>query len=883
MAEDSTTSQGNGNPDSLLNEADDLLRELDLDDDVGGGSEGDAALVIDGFAIDSDDEGDDGDGAGSKKNGDAGQQDPMKAPAAGASSAPSSNGGDTAAAVESPLDDGMDHPLSEVMLSQPAVLDPLSGMASSTTSATSQQGSAVSPAASATSATMDRWTQQTSKFASSFATMAKQAASQVAAAGHMAAATAVQPVTSRPGIPPSYNPTANAVGATMAQGAPMGAPGVMPAAGSAANPTATQVTQISELDGDQKKRLIQDYVGDLLPGEEIIMFLSNLLHVSETSGVSYSANQTPDNTMMWCCLMTYYRLILFATSATAYAPPACPPGLDPKGWLGEQQPRNKVEVTLGSIDRVEKTVYQSGGSSFMGLVITSKDCCRTIRFSTSSFTDTGRALESLNIYAFPGRRNLGYLFAFESKRKDVMASVVVDKTTGQQTITLPPAPKRFDAMAEFSRLLKKTGASQSPWSLWPSINHEYKLSQSYPSILAGPSSLDESKPESQHIIRQCAAFRSEGRFPSLTWCGSGGASIWRASQPKVGLQGNRSSSDELFLRHVVEAARSANAIVDHPSMLSKSVLQQLTGDYSKDWAPEPSCGLKILDLRPRSSALANRTGGYGYENTSHYLNTTVQFCNIGNIHTVRDSYQRLCSVCNSVTTSDVSWNSMIEDTKWLSYIRLILAASWETAYWVHVWRLPVLLHCSHGWDRTSQASALAQMLLDPHYRTCKGFATLIEKDFMSFGHPFHTRCAHGEGRSDSSTSNRPTSQSNESQASPIFLQFLDCVFQIVQLYPECFEYNTAYILELSDSVYSCQFGNMLCDTEREREELASIRQRTYSVWDHLDSQESFKNASFQPTSEPDQALLMPLPTLLRGVRLWTEKHCKYSPKFTLKR
>lgn len=30
---------------------------------------------------------------------------------------------------------------------------------------------------------------------------------------------------------------------------------------------------------------------------------------------------------------------------------------------------------------------------------------------------------------------------------------------------------------------------------------------------------------------------------------------------------------------------------------------------------------------------------------------------------------------------------------------------------------PVVVHCSDGWDRTTQIVALAELLLDPYYRT----------------------------------------------------------------------------------------------------------------------------------------------------------------------
>lgn len=41
---------------------------------------------------------------------------------------------------------------------------------------------------------------------------------------------------------------------------------------------------------------------------------------------------------------------------------------------------------------------------------------------------------------------------------------------------------------------------------------------------------------------------------------------------------------------------------------------------------------------------------------------------------------------------------------------------------------PVLVHCSDGWDRTSQLVSLAQLLIDPYYRTIDGFQVTREAE-----------------------------------------------------------------------------------------------------------------------------------------------------------
>lgn len=36
----------------------------------------------------------------------------------------------------------------------------------------------------------------------------------------------------------------------------------------------------------------------------------------------------------------------------------------------------------------------------------------------------------------------------------------------------------------------------------------------------------------------------------------------------------------------------------------------------------------------------------------------------------------------------------------------------------------VVVHCTDGWDRTAQLTALAMLMLDPYYRTIRGFEVL---------------------------------------------------------------------------------------------------------------------------------------------------------------
>lgn len=140
-----------------------------------------------------------------------------------------------------------------------------------------------------------------------------------------------------------------------------------------------------------------------------------------------------------------------------------------------------------------------------------------------------------------------------------------------------------------------------------------------------------------------------------------------------------------------------------------------------------------------------------------------------------------------------------------------------------------VVHCSDGWDRTSQTVSMASILLDPHYRTIKGFQVLVEKDWLAFGHKFADRCGHTGHATGEVTSEKEGGK----EVSPVFTQFLDCVWQLIRQYPRGFEFNERFLADLHDHVHSCQFGTFLGNCDKDRQDL-KLYERTYSLWAYME-------------------------------------------------
>jgi len=366
----------------------------------------------------------------------------------------------------------------------------------------------------------------------------------------------------------------------------------------------------------------------------------------------------------------------------------------------------------------------------------------------------------------------------------------------------------FDMEAEMTR-------QKIPAEKWKLVdkNANYELSPAYPAKLYLPTQFKE-----EELIKRVANFRTKGRIPALTWYNSRKESaIIRAALPKPDVADDACKEDQ----NLVEECKNAGA---------------------------PLAELVIFDSRPRLISEGNKTREANFEDVQiHYSNCRVEFNGMMNLQLIRTTFDKLDESLHAHSTNEANWLSLLQDSKWLSYIRVILAAALKIAYYVEN-GASVLIQEAEGSDCGSQLSALAQIMLDPFYRTFKGFQVLIEKDWFSFGHQFRDRVLN---------------RALPDQRSPIFLQFLECVWNLQKQFPHEFEFSEAYLLALADNFDTGFFGEFLYNSEMERKK-DEMSGTTISIWSLLDvEQKDFQNEFYKPK----KTFLTPICSL-RIIQFW---------------
>eukprot|EP00842_Homolaphlyctis_polyrhiza_P002934 jgi/Hompol1/3641/HPOL_000273-RA len=265
----------------------------------------------------------------------------------------------------------------------------------------------------------------------------------------------------------------------------------------------------------------------------------------------------------------------------------------------------------------------------------------------------------------------------------------------------------YDPQKEFGKRMG-VGTDSAIWRL-STINQNFEFSPTYPSIIGVPSRI------SDNVLKHIGGFRSKSRIPALSYIHAlNKVSLTRCAQPMVGLKQSRSIQDE----KLVEAIFASSAVVPTPGHVNL-----------------------IIDARPTTNAIAQTAMGAGTESAENYKGSRIVYLGIDNIHVVRDSMNKLFDAFVSVDSLQVS-KSALERSGWLRHIRNILEGTLQIVQSIHVHNAHVLVHCSDGWDRTAQLSSLAQICLDPYYRTIDGLQVLLEKEWVAFGHKFKDRSGH---------------------------------------------------------------------------------------------------------------------------------------------
>lgn len=181
---------------------------------------------------------------------------------------------------------------------------------------------------------------------------------------------------------------------------------------------------------------------------------------------------------------------------------------------------------------------------------------------------------------------------------------------------------------------------------------------------------------------------------------------------------------------------------------------------------------------------------------------------VPSVQDVQASYAKLKELCTAESDAkfagqDQRYYTHLEKSSWLLHVSLCLQYAAETAEQLRAGTTVVLQECD-GRDTSAIVSSVAQLLLDPTYRTLSGFASLVQKDWVALGHPFSDRLGH-------------VVNAETTEQSPLWLLFLDAVWQLVQQFPGEFEFNETFLTTVWDAAYLPIFDTFLFNCEHDRQ------------------------------------------------------------------
>ncbi|KAM4884808.1 myotubularin-related protein 9-like isoform 1-T1 [Sylvia borin] len=343
---------------------------------------------------------------------------------------------------------------------------------------------------------------------------------------------------------------------------------------------------------------------------------------------------------------------------------------------------------------------------------------------------------------------------------------------------------QFPLETFFQRLCSQT----SQWRL-STVNRDFSACPSYPEAVIVPAAVGDD------TVTKAARFRQGGRFPVLSYFHPrNGTALLRSSQPLTGHNRRRCPEDEKILGTILD---------------------------------EGERGF-IIDTRSAQAAKQARMSGGGTEPKSAYPQWRRLHRALERGRPLQESFSRLVEACSEPCVSVDRWLSRLDGSRWLSHVKAALSTACLAAQCLDREDSKVLVHGAEGTDTTLLVTALAQLILDPSCRSLQGFQGLLEREWIQAGHPFQLRCARSA-----------SSHARGKQEAPVFLLFLDCVWQLSRQFPFSLEFGEELLLTLFDNAYASAYGTFLCNSEKERR-LCKVKESTHSLWGWLNQPEEKK-------------------------------------------
>ncbi|XP_074977374.1 myotubularin-related protein 9-like isoform X2 [Caretta caretta] len=369
----------------------------------------------------------------------------------------------------------------------------------------------------------------------------------------------------------------------------------------------------------------------------------------------------------------------------------------------------------------------------------------------------------------------------------------------------------------------RTNCLRGAWRL-SCANGDFTICSSYPPAVIVPATVDD------NILKKAARFRQGGRFPVLSYYHKKNRTVMlRSSQPLIGPNRKRCQEDEVLLSAALDGGGRGF----------------------------------IIDTRSAQAAKQARMMGGGTEPTSSYPRWKRLHRPLERGRPLQESFIKLVEACNDTSLSMDRWLSKLESSKWLAHVKGALSTACLAAQCMEREEACVLVHGAEGTDTTLLVTALVQVILDPDCRTLAGFQGLLEREWIEAGHPFHFRCAHSA-----------YSHARLKQEAPIFLLFLDCVWQLGRQFPFSLQFSERLLLVLFEHTYASCYGTFLCNSEKERR-LCKVKEKTHSLWawlnqpserkKHLNPLYTYNALVIWPSVEP-QSLQLWQGLFLRWIR-----------------